>query len=115
MNLNDKQKNFVELVVKEFGTDTITRKQVVEIESKYKTYLDRQQNDIDDFKKDENLFLPNDLDYSKVGSLSNEIIEKLKIINPPPLGAAARISGVTPAAVIALLRHVKKNKNKKAA
>ena len=99
----------------EFSDILNVSKEQIEIESKYKNYLDRQQNDIDDFKKDENLFLPNDLDYSKIGSLSNEIIEKLTIINPATLGAAARISGVTPAAVIALLRHVKKNKNKKAA
>ena len=49
------------------------------------------------------------------GSLSNEIIEKLTKIKPPNLGAASRISGVTPAAIIAIMRYIKKNKNKKAA
>ena len=86
----------------------------IEIESKYKNYLDRQQLDINDFKKDEKLILPLNIDYKKVGSLSNEIVEKLSKINPPTLGAASRISGVTPAAIIALLRHVKRNKNIKA-
>ena len=87
----------------------------IEIESKYKSYLIRQKDDIADFKKDEQLILPNNLDYSKIGSLSNEIIEKLSKINPPTLGAASRVSGVTPAAVIALLRHVKRRKNSKEA
>ena len=97
----------------EFSDISNTSKEQIEIQSKYKTYLDRQQDDIDDFKSDEQLILPNSIDYSKVGSLSNEVIEKLSIINPPTLGAAARISGVTPAAVVALLRHVKRNKNYK--
>ena len=92
--------------------DSITKEQI-EIESQYSGYLDRQKEDILDFKKEESLLLPNDLNYNKVGSLSNEIIEKLSKIQPPTLGAASRISGVTPAAIIALLRHVKKQKNNK--
>ncbi len=85
----------------------------IEIESKYKTYLDRQKNDIQDFKKDENLALPKNINYKTVGSLSNEIVEKLSSIRPPTLGAASRISGVTPAAIISLLRYVKREKNTK--
>ncbi len=83
----------------------------IKIESQYAGYLKRQREDIDDFKKDEELMLPNNLDYKNVGSLSNEIVEKLLLIKPPTLGAASRISGVTPAAIIALLRHVKRQKN----
>ena len=94
----------------EFSTISNISREQIEIESKYKGYLDKQQNDIDDFKKDEQLILPKDIDYSKVGSLSNEVIEKLSKINPPTLGSAARISGVTPAAIISLLRHVKRNR-----
>ncbi len=93
--------------------DKISREQI-EIESKYKGYLDRQKEDINDFIKDENLNLPTNLDYSKIGCLSNEAVEKLSLIQPPTLGAASRISGITPAAIISLLRHVKKNKNIKA-
>ena len=59
--------------------------------------------------------MPNGLDYSKIGSLSNEAVEKLSLIQPPTIGAASRISGITPAAIIALLRYVKNNKNIKAA
>jgi len=59
------------------------------------------------------LIIPTNTNYKNVGSLSNEVVEKLSLINPPTLGAASRISGVTPAAIIALLRHVKRNKNRK--
>ena len=82
----------------------------IEIESQYAGYLDRQREDIRDFKKEELLLLPQNLDYKNVGSLSNEIVEKLSKAQPPTLGAASRISGVTPAAIIALLRFVKKHK-----
>ena len=82
----------------------------IEIESQYAGYLDRQREDIRDFKKEELLLLPQNLDYTNVGSLSNEIVEKLSKAQPPTLGAASRISGVTPAAIIALLRFVKKHK-----
>jgi tRNA uridine 5-carboxymethylaminomethyl modification enzyme len=87
----------------------------IEIESQYSGYLDRQREDINDFKKEEMLLLPKNLNYNSVGSLSNEIVEKLSSIRPPTLGAASRISGVTPAAIIALLRFVKKQKNTKVA
>ncbi|MDC0057077.1 tRNA uridine-5-carboxymethylaminomethyl(34) synthesis enzyme MnmG [Alphaproteobacteria bacterium] len=87
----------------------------IEIESQYAGYLERQREDIIDFKKEEELTLPNNIDYNTVGSLSNEIVEKLTLVQPPTLGAASRISGVTPAAIIALLRYVKKQKNHKAA
>ena len=94
--------------------DSESREQI-EIESQYSGYLKRQKDDINDFKKDEKLIIPNNTDYKKIGSLSNEIVEKLSFIKPPTLGAASRISGVTPAAIIALLRHVKRQKNYKRA
>ncbi len=85
----------------------------IEIESQYAGYLDRQKEDIKDFKKEESLRLPKGINYKNVGSLSNETIEKLSVVQPPTLGAASRISGITPAAIIALLRFVKKQKNSK--
>ena len=94
--------------------DKESREQII-IESQYAGYLKRQRDDIDDFKKDEELILPHNLDYKYVGSLSNEIVEKLSLIKPPTLGAASRISGITPAAIIALLRHVRRQKNHKEA
>ncbi|MGF1631915.1 MAG: tRNA uridine-5-carboxymethylaminomethyl(34) synthesis enzyme MnmG [Kiloniellaceae bacterium] len=80
----------------------------VEIEGRYQGYMERQEADIRAFRKDEALELPPDLDYSVVGSLSTEVKQLLTISRPATLGAAARIPGVTPAAIMALLRHVKK-------
>ena len=80
----------------------------VEIDARYAGYLERQQRDIAAFRRDEALLLPADLDYAAVGSLSREICDKLAAARPVTLGAAARISGVTPAALVALLKHVKR-------
>lgn len=83
-------------------------KEQIAINSLYSGYMGRQEADIHAFRKDEALRLPENLDYNLVGSLSNEVRERLKQVRPETLGAASRIPGVTPAAVIALLRHVKK-------
>ena len=77
-------------------------------DSIYAGYLDRQQADIAAFRKDEGLALPDTLDYADIGGLSNEIREKLGAARPTTLGAASRIPGVTPAALTALLRHVRR-------
>ncbi|CAN0541542.1 unnamed protein product, partial [Laminaria digitata] len=77
-------------------------------DSLYAGYLDRQQADIAAFRKDEALVLPEALDYSAIGGLSNEMREKLGTARPATLGAASRIPGVTPAALTALLRHVRR-------
>ena len=80
----------------------------LEIEARYRGYLERQEADIRAFRRDESLALPAELDYDSVGSLSAEVRQKLKQARPATLGAAGRISGVTPAALVALLRHVRK-------
>jgi tRNA uridine 5-carboxymethylaminomethyl modification enzyme len=80
----------------------------VEIEGRYQGYMVRQDSDIRAFRKDEALELPADLDYATVGSLSTEVKQLLTKSRPATLGAAARIPGMTPAAVMALLRYVKK-------
>ncbi|MGE4351262.1 MAG: tRNA uridine-5-carboxymethylaminomethyl(34) synthesis enzyme MnmG [Bdellovibrionales bacterium] len=80
----------------------------LEIESAYSGYIQRQEADIRAYRKDEELHLPEDLDYDAIGSLSNEIRQKLKQVKPATLGAAGRIPGVTPAAVVALLRYAKR-------
>jgi len=82
----------------------------LEIEGGYAGYLDRQESDIAAFRRDEDLRLPDDLDYDAVGSLSNEIRAKLKVARPSSLGAASRIPGVTPAALTALLAHVRRHR-----
>ncbi|MDO9336793.1 MAG: tRNA uridine-5-carboxymethylaminomethyl(34) synthesis enzyme MnmG [Caulobacter sp.] len=80
----------------------------VEIDAAYSGYLDRQQADVDAFRRDENLRLPADLDYGPIGGLSNEVREKLQRVRPLTLGQAARIEGVTPGAITALLAHVRR-------
>ena len=82
----------------------------LEIEARYTGYLTRQTADIKAFRKDEALRLPDSLDYDQVGGLSVEVRQKLANTRPATLGAAARIPGVTPAALVALLRYVQKGK-----
>ena len=83
----------------------------IEIEAGYESYLHRQAADIDAFKRDEALLLPAGLNYQDIGGLSTEARSKLEQFSPTTLGAASRISGVTPAAISALLRHVKRQNN----
>lgn len=83
----------------------------LEIDARYSGYLDRQEADIRAYRRDEALELPQDLDYAAIGSLSNEIRLKLDSLRPGTLGAASRISGVTPAALVALLKHVRRGES----
>ena len=80
----------------------------VEIQAKYAGYIDRQQQEIGKAKRYEDLKLPATIDYSLVGGLSSEVKEKLLFQKPETLGQAARIPGITPAAVSLLLIHLKK-------
>ena len=80
----------------------------VEIESRYSGYIKRQMADIEVFKKDENLKIKEDVDYTKVGGLSREMVSKLSSVRPSTIGEASRIPGVTPAAITALLGFIKK-------
>lgn len=84
----------------------------IEIDALYSGYLSRQQADIEAYRKDENLKLPNNIDFRAIGSLSNEIVEKLERAQPETIGAAARIQGMTPPAVLSLLRYIKKDGEK---
>jgi tRNA uridine 5-carboxymethylaminomethyl modification enzyme len=85
-------------------------RQQVEIDAGYAGYLDRQASDAAALRHEEALALPVDLDYAAIGSLSNEVREKLTLIQPRTLGQAGRIEGMTPGALTALLSHVKKAK-----
>ena len=80
----------------------------VEIDAKYAGYLKREYEDIAVFKRDENLQIRDDIDYSKIGGLSTEIIQRFTAVKPKTIGEAARIKGVTPAAVTAILGYIKK-------
>ncbi|MCA1242778.1 tRNA uridine-5-carboxymethylaminomethyl(34) synthesis enzyme MnmG [Stappia stellulata] len=80
----------------------------VAIDALYAVYLQRQAADIDALRRDEALVLPQDLDYAAVRGLSNEARQKLDAVRPETLGQAARIDGVTPAALSLLLSHVRR-------
>ncbi len=80
----------------------------IEIEASYASYIDRQQADIDAFRRDEGMPLPSDLDFNQVGGLSTEAKDKLSRIRPVTLGQAARIEGMTPGAMSALVGHLKR-------
>ena len=80
----------------------------VEVQAKYSGYLKRQSEEIDRHRRHEELRLPADIDYSQVGGLSNEARQRLGDVRPETLGQAARIPGLTPAAVSLLLVHLKR-------
>jgi tRNA uridine 5-carboxymethylaminomethyl modification enzyme len=80
----------------------------LETECRYASSISRQEQDIADFKKEESKLLPLDLDYWSLGALSTEEKEKLSLIKPPTLGAAARIPGVTPATLVLLMKFTSK-------
>jgi len=96
------------------GIPSSTRKEEeqIEISAHYSGYLEKQEADIIAFRKDENLVIPNNIDYNKLSGLSNEVKSKFKLIRPRTLGQALRIDGITPAAVYILLSHVKKGTKK---
>ncbi len=84
-----------------------TRRQM-EIEATYAGYIDRQEADVRTYRKDESLALPSDLDYAGMAGLSNELRTKLSTVRPHTLGQAARIPGITPAALSLLLAYTRR-------
>ncbi len=84
----------------------------MEIEAAYAGYLDRQEADIVAFRKDEDMRLPADLDYRVIGGLSNEAKDKLCSVRPATLGQAARIEGMTPGAITAVLGYLRREARK---
>ncbi len=89
-----------------------TKEQIL-IESKYASYIEKQQAQIDRMKNMINIKIPENFDFTKVAGLSNEIIEKLQTFNPPTLFAASEISGVTPAAIDILHIYIRIAQKKK--
>ena len=80
----------------------------IEINAHYRGYLKKQKADILAFKRDENLIIPDKVNYDELSGLSNEVKAKFKQIKPKTMGQALRIDGITPAAVYILLSHVKR-------
>tara|TARA_B100001013_G_C24619425_1_gene446593 strand:+ start:177 stop:791 length:615 start_codon:yes stop_codon:yes gene_type:complete len=132
INLDGKKRNIFELLV----FKNINRKKLekiwpqikkipndifdeLETNSVYKGYIERQLQDIIDLKKDEDLKIPENINYKKIPNLSNEVLEKLIYTKPKNMNQIMRTSGVTPAAVINILRFlnrknriISKKKNK---
>jgi len=93
------------------GADDPAVAEQVEIQAKYAGYIERQRDEIERTRRNENVSLPDDIDYGNVKGLSSEVREKLVRHRPSTLGQAGRIPGVTPAAVSLLLIHLKKRSN----
>lgn len=94
----------------EFGEMSVNVREQIAIEAMYAGYLDRQNAEIREFRKEESVRIPADFDYSAIPSLSNEVRQKLEFHKPANIGAASRISGVTPAAVAAVAVYLRKQK-----
>ena len=87
----------------------------IEINAHYRGYLVKQKADILAFKRDENLIIPQNIDYDRLSGLSNEVKSKFKEIKPKTMGQALRIDGITPAAVYLLLSFIKRKSLRKTA
>jgi tRNA uridine 5-carboxymethylaminomethyl modification enzyme len=98
----------VERLWPELGGWTTAVREQIEVDAAYAGYLDRQQAEVEAFRRDEALALPAELDYAAVPGLSNECRQKLAAVRPQTLGQASRIEGVTPGAITALLAHVRR-------
>jgi tRNA uridine 5-carboxymethylaminomethyl modification enzyme len=83
----------------------------IEIDAKYEVYLGRQAADVESYRRDESLVLPEDLDYAALPGLSNEIRAKLQTHRPRTIGQAGRIDGVTPAALTLLVAYLRRASN----
>ena len=86
----------------------------LEIDAKYDVYLDRQAADVESYRRDDGLTLPDDLDYAALPGLSNEVRNKLQTHRPRTIGHAGRLDGITPAALTLLVAHLRRHGRKAA-
>jgi tRNA uridine 5-carboxymethylaminomethyl modification enzyme len=84
----------------------------IEIDAKYEVYLGRQAADVESYRRDESLVLPDDIDYATLPGLSNEVRHKLQTHRPRTIGQAGRIDGVTPAALTLLVAHLRRGRSR---
>ena len=87
----------------------------MEIDAKYEVYLSRQAADVESYRRDESLVLPEDIDYAALSGLSNEVRDKLQVHRPRTVGQAGRIDGITPVALTLLVAHLRRAKSHKPA
>ena len=98
----------------QFGSLAPTIAEQLEIDAKYSVYLSRQAADVEAYRRDESFALPDDLDYGALPGLSNEMKQKLARHRPRTIGHAAKLDGVTPAALTLIVAHVKRGRHKAA-
>jgi tRNA uridine 5-carboxymethylaminomethyl modification enzyme len=84
----------------------------LEIEAKYAVYLSRQAADVESYRRDESLVLPDDIDYAALPGLSNEVRHKLQAHRPRTIGHAGRLDGITPAALTLLVAHLHRQRRR---
>ncbi|MFT6105799.1 MAG: tRNA uridine 5-carboxymethylaminomethyl modification enzyme [Rickettsiales bacterium] len=100
---------------KEFRENTkeisAKNKKQITIQAIYASYLKRQDRDIEIFKRDEDLKIPDSIIYQNIKSLSNEVVEKLTKMKPKTIGNAGRIPGITPASIMSIIIYIKNKKN----
>jgi len=89
--------------------------EALEAEALYAGYLHRQEADIAAIKREERLSLPAEIDYAGIAGLSAELKQKLGVVRPATLGQAARIDGMTPAALAIILGHIRRRERSNAA
>jgi tRNA uridine 5-carboxymethylaminomethyl modification enzyme len=82
----------------------------LEIDAKYAVYLSRQAADVESYRRDESLVLPDDIDYATLPGLSNEVRNKLQMHKPRTIGHAGRLDGITPAALTLLVAHLRRGR-----
>jgi tRNA uridine 5-carboxymethylaminomethyl modification enzyme len=98
----------LEAIWPELGKVAAPIAEQVRIDAQYAVYLKRQQADVEAMRRDEALELPADLDYEAITGLSTEVRQKLAAVRPASIAQAGRIDGITPAALMRLLSHVKR-------
>jgi tRNA uridine 5-carboxymethylaminomethyl modification enzyme len=94
----------------EFGGLEPWLKDRVENDARYAVYLDRQEKDMETYRRDEHMELPGDLDYAAVSGLSTELRTKLMMVRPRTIGHAGRVEGMTPAALTLLAARARRNR-----
>jgi tRNA uridine 5-carboxymethylaminomethyl modification enzyme len=92
----------------QFVTFSAPIAQQLEIEAKYDVYMQRQNADVESYRRDESFELPAEFDYATLPGLSNEVRQKLTAIRPRTIGQAGRIDGITPAALTLLVAHARR-------
>jgi tRNA uridine 5-carboxymethylaminomethyl modification enzyme len=81
----------------------------IETDCRYANYVKRQEADIEAMRRDNSLQIPNDIDFFAIGGLSSESIELFNRFKPASIGQASRIAGLTPAAIVCVLRYIRRN------